>query len=83
MIQGARNSHKGRTDPGRSGHRGHRPYRALRVERKLKALENDPVGLLEYIRAMARRTSEGLEALVEYNRLDLSMETLIMDESKL
>ena len=62
--------------------RRHRPYRALRVEQKLKALEDDPVGLLEYIRGMARRTSEGLEALVEYNRLDLSMETLIIDESK-
>lgn len=32
---------------------------------------------------MARRTSEGLESLVEYNRLDLSVETLIMDESKI
>lgn len=63
--------------------RGKRPYRALRVERKLRALEDDPVGLLQYIAGMARRTSEGLEALVEYNRLDLSMETLIIDESKM
>jgi len=31
---------------------------------------------------MARRTSEGLDALVEYNRLDLSVEMLIIDESK-
>jgi hypothetical protein len=31
---------------------------------------------------MARRSSEGLESLVEYNRLDLSIETLIIDESK-
>jgi tetratricopeptide (TPR) repeat protein len=32
---------------------------------------------------MARRTSEGLESLVEYNRLDLSVEMLILDESKI
>jgi hypothetical protein len=62
--------------------RGGRPYRALRVERKLQTVEDDPVGLLEYIRGMARRWSEGLDALVKYNRLDLSLETLILDESK-
>jgi tetratricopeptide (TPR) repeat protein len=62
--------------------RGRRPYRAIRFERKLDAVEHDPAGLLEYIRGMARRTSEGLEALVEYNRLDLSVETLIIDQSK-
>jgi tetratricopeptide (TPR) repeat protein len=32
---------------------------------------------------MARRTSEGLESLVQYNRLDLSVEMLILDESKI
>jgi hypothetical protein len=63
--------------------RARRPYRAIRFERKLDAVANDPEGLLEYIRGMARRTSEGLESLVEYNRLDLSVEMLIMDESKI
>jgi tetratricopeptide (TPR) repeat protein len=63
--------------------RARRPYRAIRFERKLDAVANDPVGLLEYIRGMARRTSEGLESLVEYNRLDLSVEMLIIDESKI
>ena len=32
---------------------------------------------------MAKRSSEGLDALVEYNRIDLSVEMLIMDESKI
>jgi tetratricopeptide (TPR) repeat protein len=63
--------------------RARRPYRAIRFERKLDAVAHDPVGLLEYVRGMARRTSEGLEALVEYNRLDLSVEMLIIDESKI
>jgi tetratricopeptide (TPR) repeat protein len=62
--------------------RGGRPYRAQRVAMKLQKLEDDPAGLLEYIRGMARRWSEGLDALVLYNRLDLSLETLILDESK-
>jgi hypothetical protein len=62
--------------------RGRRPYRARRFERKLSEVEHDPIALLEYVRGMARRTSEGLESLVEYNRLDLSVETLIIDESK-
>jgi tetratricopeptide (TPR) repeat protein len=62
--------------------RGRRPYRAIRFERKLDAVAQDPVGLLEYVRGMASRTSEGLESLVEYNRLDLSVEMLIIDESK-
>lgn len=62
--------------------RARRPYRAIRFERKLEAVTNDPKALLEYVRGMARRTSEGLESLVEYNRLDLSVEMLIMDESK-
>ncbi|OAI39292.1 hypothetical protein AYO39_00410 [Actinobacteria bacterium SCGC AG-212-D09] len=62
--------------------RGRRPYRAIRFERKLDTVANDPRGLLGYIRGMARRTSEGLESLVEYNRVDLSVEMLIMDESK-
>jgi tetratricopeptide (TPR) repeat protein len=63
--------------------RARRPYRAIRFERKLDDLANDPSGLLEYIRGMARRTSEGLDALVQYDRLDLSVETLIIDESRL
>jgi tetratricopeptide (TPR) repeat protein len=63
--------------------RARRPYRAIRFERKLDSVANDPVGLLEYVRGMARRTSDGLEALVEYNRLDLSVEMLIIDESKI
>lgn len=62
---------------------GGKPYRAIRLERKLANLENDPVGLLEYVRGMARRWSEGLDALVLYNRLDLALETLIVDESKI
>lgn len=62
--------------------RGRRPYRAIRFERKLDSVSNDPAGLLEYVRGMARRTSDGLESLVEYNRLDLSVEMLILDESK-
>jgi tetratricopeptide (TPR) repeat protein len=63
--------------------RARKPYRAIRFERKLDAVAHDPVGLLEYVRGMARRTSDGLESLVEYNRLDLSVETLIIDESKI
>ena len=63
--------------------RARRPYRAIRFERKLDSVASDPVELLEYVRGMARRTSDGLEALVEYNRLDLSVETLIIDESKI
>lgn len=63
--------------------RARRPYRAIRFERKLDSVAHDPVGLLEYVRGMARRTSDGLESLVEYNRLDLSVETLIIDESKI
>jgi tetratricopeptide (TPR) repeat protein len=63
--------------------RARRPYRAIRFERKLDSVVSDPVGLLEYVRGMARRTSEGLESLVEYNRLDLSVEMLILDESKI
>ena len=62
--------------------RARRPYRAIRFERKLDAVAHDPVGLLEYIAGMARRTSDGLESLVEYDRLDLSVEMLIIDESK-
>jgi hypothetical protein len=62
---------------------GGKPYRALRVERKLADLGSDPVGLLEYVRGMASRWSEGLDALVLYNRLDLALETLILDESKI
>jgi tetratricopeptide (TPR) repeat protein len=62
--------------------RARRPYRAIRFERKLDAVATDPAGLLEYVRGMARRTSDGLESLVEYNRLDLSVEMLILDESK-
>jgi len=62
--------------------RARRPYHAIRFERKLDDLANDAAGLLEYVRGMARRTSEGLDALVEYNRLDLSVEMLIIDESK-
>jgi tetratricopeptide (TPR) repeat protein len=62
--------------------RGRRPYRARRFEAKLSDSANDPAALLEYIRGMARRSSDGLESLVEYNRLDLSVETLIIDESK-
>jgi len=45
-----------------------RPYRARRFERKLDSVAHDPVGLLEYVRGMARRTSDGFESLVEYNR---------------
>jgi tetratricopeptide (TPR) repeat protein len=63
--------------------RDRRPYRAIRFERKLDSVASDPIGLLEYVRGMARRTSEGLESLVEYNRLDLSVEMLILDESKI
>jgi tetratricopeptide (TPR) repeat protein len=63
--------------------RARRPYRAIRFERKLAAVANDPVGLLDYVRGMARRTSDGLESLVEYNRLDLSVEALIIDESRI
>lgn len=62
--------------------RGRRPYRPIRFERKLDSISNNPVGLLEYVRGMAKRTSQGLESLVEYNRLDLSVEMLILDESK-
>ncbi len=62
--------------------RGRRPYRAIRFERKLNAVAKDPVGLSDYVRGMARRTSDGLDLLVEYNRLDLAVETLILDESK-
>jgi len=63
--------------------RARRPYRAIRFERKLDSVAHDPVGLFEYVRGMARRTSDGFESLVEYNRLDLSVETLIIDESKI
>jgi tetratricopeptide (TPR) repeat protein len=63
--------------------RARQPYRAIRIERKLDSVTNDPVGLLEYVRGMARRTSDGLDSLVEYDRLDLSVETLIIDESKI
>lgn len=38
-------------------------------------------GLTEYVRGTASRSSEGLDALVQYNRLDLALETLILDES--
>jgi tetratricopeptide (TPR) repeat protein len=62
---------------------GGHPYRARRFERKLDSVADNPVGLLEYIRGMAHRTSDGYEALVKYNRLDLSVETLIIDESKI
>jgi tetratricopeptide (TPR) repeat protein len=62
--------------------RGGRPYRAIRFERKLDAVADDPEGLLEYVRGLAYRTTQGLDALVEYNRLDLTVETLIVDESK-
>jgi tetratricopeptide (TPR) repeat protein len=62
--------------------RGRRPYRPIRFEPKLDSVANDPPGLVEYVRGMAGRTSEGLESLVEYNRLDLSVELLILDESK-
>jgi tetratricopeptide (TPR) repeat protein len=63
--------------------RARQPYRARRFTRKLDSVAHDPVELLKYVRGMARRTSEGFESLVEYNRLDLSVETLIIDESKL
>jgi tetratricopeptide (TPR) repeat protein len=63
--------------------RARQPYRAIRFERKLDSVTNDPVGLLEYVRGMARRTSDGLDSLVEYDRLDLSVERLIIDESKI
>jgi tetratricopeptide (TPR) repeat protein len=62
--------------------RGGRPYRAIRFERKLDAVANDPEGLLEYVRGLAYRTTHGLDALVEHNRLDLTVETLIVDKSK-
>ena len=61
--------------------RGRRPYRAIRFERKLtRSLTTRPACSSTH-RGMARRTSDGLESLVEYNRLDLSVEMLILDES--
>jgi hypothetical protein len=64
--------------------RGRRPYRAIRFERKLESVRRDPAGLLSYITGMARRTSDGLEALVQYDRIDLSVEQrLILDEDKI
>jgi tetratricopeptide (TPR) repeat protein len=63
--------------------RARRPYRAIRFERKLDAVANDPIGLLEYVRGMAHRATYGLDSSAEYNRLDLSVEMLIIDESKI
>ena len=41
--------------------RARRPYRVIRFEHKLDSVTNDPIGLLESVRGMARRTSDGLE----------------------
>jgi hypothetical protein len=62
---------------------GGRPYRPIRFERKLDAVQDEPDELLVYVRGMARRTSDGLDAIVKYNRLDLAVETLILDETKI
>jgi hypothetical protein len=62
---------------------GGKPYRALRYERAVNARADDPAGLLDYIKSIAhRKSSEGLTALVKYGRLDLSVETLVVDTTK-
>ena len=63
---------------------GRKPYRALRTERAVKAREDDPAALLAYVAKIAfQATSEALSALVEVNRLDLSIEFLVADETKI
>jgi hypothetical protein len=63
---------------------GRRPYRATRTEAAVRAREDDPVRLLEYVTKIAfQPTSEALSAVVAVNRLDLSIEALVADESKL
>jgi hypothetical protein len=62
---------------------GRKPYRANRTEQAVKAREDDPVALVEYVTKIAfQTTSEALSALVRVNRLDLSIEYLVADESK-
>jgi hypothetical protein len=62
---------------------GRKPYRASRTERAIKAREDDPEALAAYLTKIAfQPTSEALSALVKVNRLDLSIEYLVADESK-
>jgi hypothetical protein len=62
---------------------GRKPYRALRTERAIKAREDDPAALLAYVTKIAfQPTPEALSAQVTVNRLDLSIEYLVADESK-
>jgi hypothetical protein len=49
----------------------------------IKAREDDPEALLAYVTKIAfEPTSEALSALVKVSRLDLSIEYLVADESK-
>ena len=63
---------------------GRKPYRASRTEQAVKAREDDPVALVAYVTKIAfQPTSEALSALVTVDRLDLSIEYLVADESKI
>jgi hypothetical protein len=62
---------------------GGKPYRAQRTERAVEARAGEPVELLAYILKLAfQKTSETLTALVKADRLDLSIEALVVDESR-
>jgi hypothetical protein len=62
---------------------GGNPYRAQRTERAVEQRAADPVALLAYVTKLAfQKTSETLTALVKADRLDLSIESLVADESK-
>jgi hypothetical protein len=60
-----------------------KPYRAGRTAAAVRSREDDPAALVEYVTKIAlQETSETLSALVKVNRLDLSIEFLVADETK-